>query len=55
MIQQVKDKQSSNTLKLIFLFEFHKFYGGSISMGSELQLEVAEFLWRNVQVTISSG
>uniref|UniRef100_A0A2N9IX15 UGP3-like C-terminal hexapeptide repeats domain-containing protein n=1 Tax=Fagus sylvatica TaxID=28930 RepID=A0A2N9IX15_FAGSY len=27
-----------------------KFHGGSISMGSELQLEVAEFLWRNVQL-----
>ncbi|XP_034705188.1 UTP--glucose-1-phosphate uridylyltransferase 3, chloroplastic isoform X5 [Vitis riparia] len=27
-----------------------KFYGGSISMGSELQVEVAEFLWRNVQL-----
>ncbi|RVX03010.1 UTP--glucose-1-phosphate uridylyltransferase 3, chloroplastic [Vitis vinifera] len=27
-----------------------KFYGGSISMGSELQLEIAEFLWRNVQL-----
>ncbi|KAJ7959622.1 UTP--glucose-1-phosphate uridylyltransferase 3 chloroplastic [Quillaja saponaria] len=27
-----------------------KFYGGSISMGSELQIEVAEFLWRNVQL-----
>ncbi|KAK9159152.1 hypothetical protein Scep_005726 [Stephania cephalantha] len=27
-----------------------KFYGGSISKGSELQVEVAEFLWRNVQL-----
>ncbi|OVA02764.1 hypothetical protein BVC80_9093g113 [Macleaya cordata] len=27
-----------------------KFYGGSISKGSELQIEVAEFLWRNVQL-----
>ncbi|XP_058110341.1 UTP--glucose-1-phosphate uridylyltransferase 3, chloroplastic isoform X2 [Magnolia sinica] len=27
-----------------------KFYGGSISDGSELQLEVAEFLWRDVQL-----
>ncbi|XP_028792758.1 UTP--glucose-1-phosphate uridylyltransferase 3, chloroplastic [Neltuma alba] len=27
-----------------------KFYGGSISEGSELQIEVAEFLWRNVQL-----
>ncbi|KAI4306479.1 hypothetical protein L6164_029753 [Bauhinia variegata] len=27
-----------------------KFNGGSISEGSELQLEVAEFLWRNVQL-----
>ncbi|XP_042384775.1 UTP--glucose-1-phosphate uridylyltransferase 3, chloroplastic isoform X1 [Zingiber officinale] len=28
-----------------------KFYGGSISQGSELQIEVAEFLWRNVQLS----
>ncbi|KAL4620819.1 hypothetical protein ACB092_06G183700 [Castanea dentata] len=27
-----------------------KFHGGSISMGSELQIEVAEFLWRDVQL-----
>ncbi|GMN41255.1 hypothetical protein TIFTF001_010460 [Ficus carica] len=27
-----------------------KFYGGSISKGSELQVEVAEFLWWNVQL-----
>lgn len=27
-----------------------KFHGGSISEGSELQIEVAEFLWRNVQL-----
>lgn len=27
-----------------------KFYEGSISKGSELQVEVAEFLWRNVQL-----
>lgn len=27
-----------------------KFYGGSISKGSELQIEVAEFLWRDVQL-----
>ncbi|KGN45802.2 UTP--glucose-1-phosphate uridylyltransferase 3, chloroplastic [Cucumis sativus] len=27
-----------------------KFSGGSISRGSELQVEVAEFLWRNVQL-----
>ncbi|CAL0327916.1 unnamed protein product [Lupinus luteus] len=27
-----------------------KFYGGSISAGSELQVEVSEFLWRNVQL-----
>ncbi|KAM5556726.1 UTP--glucose-1-phosphate uridylyltransferase 3, chloroplastic [Rosa sericea] len=27
-----------------------KFYGGSICKGSELQVEVAEFLWRNVQL-----
>ncbi|KAL7108918.1 hypothetical protein ACP275_06G143000 [Erythranthe tilingii] len=27
-----------------------KFLGGSISKGSELQIEVAEFLWRNVQL-----
>ncbi|KAG6578459.1 UTP--glucose-1-phosphate uridylyltransferase 3, chloroplastic, partial [Cucurbita argyrosperma subsp. sororia] len=27
-----------------------KFSGGSISKGSELQVEVAEFLWRNVQL-----
>ncbi|GMH04189.1 hypothetical protein Nepgr_006028 [Nepenthes gracilis] len=27
-----------------------KFYGGSISKGSELQIEVAEFFWRDVQL-----
>ncbi|XP_057804639.1 UTP--glucose-1-phosphate uridylyltransferase 3, chloroplastic isoform X2 [Salvia miltiorrhiza] len=27
-----------------------KFVGGSIAKGSELQIEVAEFLWRNVQL-----
>ncbi|XP_020583179.1 UTP--glucose-1-phosphate uridylyltransferase 3, chloroplastic isoform X2 [Phalaenopsis equestris] len=27
-----------------------KFFGGSISEGSELQVEVAEFLWRDVQL-----
>uniref|UniRef100_A0A2P2KTC8 Uncharacterized protein LOC105133562 isoform X1 n=1 Tax=Rhizophora mucronata TaxID=61149 RepID=A0A2P2KTC8_RHIMU len=27
-----------------------KFHGGSISKGSELQIELAEFLWRNVQL-----
>uniref|UniRef100_A0A5B7BSI7 UGP3-like C-terminal hexapeptide repeats domain-containing protein n=1 Tax=Davidia involucrata TaxID=16924 RepID=A0A5B7BSI7_DAVIN len=27
-----------------------KFHGGSISKGSELQIEVAEFLWRDVQL-----
>lgn len=27
-----------------------QFRGGSISKGSELQIEVAEFLWRDVQV-----
>ncbi|KAI3809160.1 hypothetical protein L1987_25130 [Smallanthus sonchifolius] len=27
-----------------------KFHGGSISKGSELQLEISEFLWRNVQL-----
>ncbi|KAJ4970072.1 hypothetical protein NE237_003171 [Protea cynaroides] len=27
-----------------------KFYGGSISRGSELQIEVTEFLWRDVQL-----
>ncbi|KAG8644869.1 hypothetical protein MANES_10G010100v8 [Manihot esculenta] len=27
-----------------------KFYGGSISEGSELQIEVAEFMWRNVEL-----
>lgn len=27
-----------------------KFFGGSISEGSELQIEVAEFLWRDVQL-----
>lgn len=30
-----------------------QFYGGSISEGSELQIEVAEFFWRNVQVLTS--
>lgn len=28
-----------------------QFHEGSISKGSELQVEVAEFLWRNVQVS----
>lgn len=30
-----------------------QFYGGSISEGSELQIEVAEFVWRNVQVLVT--
>lgn len=27
-----------------------QFQGGSIAKGSELQIEVAEFLWKNVEV-----
>jgi UTP---glucose-1-phosphate uridylyltransferase len=29
-----------------------QFLGGSVSKGSELQIEVAEFLWKDVEVTI---
>jgi UTP---glucose-1-phosphate uridylyltransferase len=29
-----------------------QFTGGSVSKGSELQIEVAEFLWKDVEVTI---
>jgi hypothetical protein len=28
-----------------------KFVGGSVSQGSELQIEVAEFLWQDVEVS----
>lgn len=35
------------------VLSFDQFYGGSISEGSELQIEVAEFLWRNVEVLTS--
>ena len=31
-----------------------KFVGGSVSNGSELQIEVAEFLWKDVEVTIKT-
>ncbi|PWZ09679.1 UTP--glucose-1-phosphate uridylyltransferase 3, chloroplastic [Zea mays] len=31
-----------------------KFVGGSVSKGSELQIEVAEFLWKDVEVTIKT-
>lgn len=31
----------------------YQFLGGSIAKGSELQIEVGEFLWRNVQVASS--
>lgn len=34
----------------IIRYVISQFSGGSISRGSELQVEVAEFLWRNVQV-----
>jgi UTP---glucose-1-phosphate uridylyltransferase len=29
-----------------------QFTGGSVSKGSELQIDVAEFLWKDVEVTI---
>lgn len=29
-----------------------QFAGGSVSNSSELQIEVAEFLWKDVEVTI---
>jgi hypothetical protein len=31
-----------------------QFVGGSISKGSELQIEVAEFAWKDVEVTIKT-
>jgi UTP---glucose-1-phosphate uridylyltransferase len=31
-----------------------QFVGGSVSKGSELQIEVAEFLWKDVEVTIKT-
>lgn len=37
----------------IVIFSCDQFHGGSISEGSELQLEVAEFFWRDVQVFTS--
>lgn len=37
-------------LTMLCLPSFCQFVGGSIARGSELQIEVAEFLWRNVQV-----
>jgi len=33
-------------------FSSTQFIGGSVSKGSELQIEVAEFLWKDVEVTI---
>jgi UTP---glucose-1-phosphate uridylyltransferase len=33
-------------------FPLMQFTGGSVSKGSELQIEVAEFLWKDVEVTI---
>lgn len=35
-----------------YAFSIFQFYGGSISEGSELQIEVAEFMWRNVEVVV---
>lgn len=32
-----------------------QFIGGSVSKGSELQIEVAEFLWEDVEVTIKNN
>ncbi|CAL5354937.1 unnamed protein product [Camellia sinensis] len=37
-------------LGLLWQVTRQKFHGGSISKGSELQIEVAEFSWRNVQL-----
>lgn len=37
-------------VSIIVILSCDQFYGGSISEGSELQIEVAEFFWRNVQV-----
>lgn len=37
-------------LGLLWEVTRQKFKGGSVSKGSELQIEVAEFLWRNVQL-----
>ena len=31
-----------------------QFVGGSISKGSEVQIEVAEFVWKDVEVTIKT-
>ena len=42
--------KETNLIYCIMIYYFDQFYGGSISEGSELQIEVAEFLWRNVQV-----
>lgn len=33
-------------------FVVPQFHGGLISEGSELQIEVAEILWKNVQVSL---
>lgn len=41
------DQQIVIMLSFLSLSQFNK---GSVSKGSELQIEVAEFLWRNVQV-----
>lgn len=40
----------SQVVVTIIRYIMSQFFGGSISEGSELQVEVAEFLWRNVQV-----
>lgn len=39
-----------NGFNYFVILSCDQFYGGSISEGSELQIEVAEFFWRNVQV-----
>ena len=42
--------KEANSIHRVILYYYDQFHGGSISEGSELQIEVAEFLWRNVQV-----
>lgn len=46
----LSDGYTTNNNYVVSLYSLFQFHGGSITKGSELQVEVAEFLWRNVQV-----
>ncbi|KAI7994328.1 hypothetical protein LOK49_LG11G00859 [Camellia lanceoleosa] len=50
IIRNAYDLLSHCDIKIPKQVTRQKFHGGSISKGSELQIEVAEFSWRNVQL-----